>query len=695
MIASSAGSFGAVVGVIIAFVFATWSYRWTKPPAPAWLRLLLAALRGLALAGVWLLAVGFELRVTRTVPRTTRVAVLLDRSASMTAGDANETPADLARSLVRNLPDPPEGRRAQYALFGFSQTLEAVKSAGDLGSFDGPLTDLEGALTALERRPGTPDAVILLSDGAVNRGGDGRRAADRLDAPVFAVGLGDSSVSRNVAVNHVSAPATAYSGEEIEVTATVLISGAEGETVGVQLVGEQGQVWGRAEVRAEGDWAERRVSFVATLDEPGVRTLRVEAGTLEGETGAEDNRRRVAVRIADRRRRVLLLAGRPSPDAAAVARALEADPDTEARILVAGGHVDRLLRGSWTAQDSAGVFDAAVLLLHGPFGPRARSVLQAVVRADLPSWIVTGAEPDEQAISIAAPLAGALRPASAPGERPVLPVGGHALLSDAGGWLERRDGALPPLQLPPLQPVEGDVVGRTPEGWPVVTALREGGRRSVVFAAGELARWQFAAGGGETGERLVGLAGRIMRWLTAQDEGERVTVEPDRDLVLGGQTVTLIARVRDQALRPAHDARVSATVTGAGRERTVSFRHEDAGRYEGRLTPWGAGRYQVRAQVRVNGESLTRSSSFVVDDFSLEAVDARLRPGLLRDLARETGGAFLLPEEWSTLSERIRWEKGVEQARSTWRPFGLWRTLLAIALLLAAEWIVRVRRGML
>lgn len=129
-------------------------------------------------------------------------------------------------------------------------------------------------------------------------------------------------------------------------------------------------------------------------------------------------------------------------------------------------------------------------------------------------------------------------------------------------------------------------------------------------------------------------------------------------------------------------------------EKTVEFSPHGSGRYLVRFAPWGEGQYQVDANVEIEDEGLELKSQFVVDAFNLEESELRMRPDRLRAVSQASGGKFLLPDEIGRLTEILPLKAGKETIKGSWRPFGIWSTLIIITLLLGVEWFIRTRTGM-
>jgi hypothetical protein len=84
-----------------------------------------------------------------------------------------------------------------------------------------------------------------------------------------------------------------------------------------------------------------------------------------------------------------------------------------------------------------------------------------------------------------------------------------------------------------------------------------------------------------------------------------------------------------------------------------------------------------------------------VEPFNVELLDPRARFDVLRQVAQVSGGGFAPAAQADTLLSRLKFEPRVVVTR---HEVSLWRQALLIWIiiaLLAAEWILRKRSGML
>ncbi|WP_435020861.1 hypothetical protein TA3x_002062 [Tundrisphaera sp. TA3] len=291
----------------------------------------LIALR--VLAALALVAALFEPIAARSISETVRgrVIVAVDASASMETADASRS-ADLPRrEVARRLI---EGQDAALGSFGADHDVRAATfGRGVIAS--GPLADVAATL----RTPARPDdparlatdwtaalapalegtesapvvGVVLVTDGRANAGDPADDLAARLKAkgvPVYPVLVGSASPPKDVAIATVRAPETVQVGDSASVAVSVKADGLPtGSEVGVVLTRPGGEPI-RQSVRVPGDGSCPVASFQLPFPKAGVFPLTVAIDpAAPGDARTDNDRRTVAVRVADDPARVLLVDG--------------------------------------------------------------------------------------------------------------------------------------------------------------------------------------------------------------------------------------------------------------------------------------------------------------------------------------------------------------------------------------------------
>jgi hypothetical protein len=193
---------------------------------------------------------------------------------------------------------------------------------------------LDRALRAQDAAPVL--GVVLLTDGRRNAPGDPGPVADKLAArgvPVYSVLIGTSRPPRDAAIAAVKAPENVYKGDVAHVEVTLKLDAPAGAEVPVTLE-RPGMSPLRKTARATGDGSRPTVAFPVALDEVGPQALTVAVGPLAGDVRPDNDRRTVAVQVADDKAKVLLVDGEARWEFRYLRNALARDPRVSVEAVV-------------------------------------------------------------------------------------------------------------------------------------------------------------------------------------------------------------------------------------------------------------------------------------------------------------------------------------------------------------------------
>jgi len=707
------------LAALVAGVAATrWFYRRVPETVSATMRMLLAVLRGVALALLIVLLMEPVLSLVRTASERPVIGVLVDRSRSMAIADATTgaSRGDEAVGLLNEIVLPRIGRDAELAAFSFAgdtQTLGTERlSVASPAAFDGELTDIGGAFERLrlELAGRNLGAVVVATDGAANVGESPYDAGLALGVPVFTLGLGESDAGTDIAVREATTNRVSYSGESLPIRVRVTSFGyADGEAV-VELR-EGSVVVDTRSIHLSESGEETEVTFRVTPGEPGIHRYTVTVPPVSSERLTSNNTRVAVTNVFKGRIRVLLAAPRPSFDLSFVRRELEGDPNVELDVVVdlssravpgAGGNAPR-------SREELLEYDLVVLVEPAVGVPLPEEWLTEYVRTRGGGLLLIGlpvARSDgSNGIAELSPVVTDAARGTPTEQRVALTIAGEPspVTRVVGDRAENADvwRGLPPVWVlrPGASAVVGDAVvlavaGAADARVPVVASVRRGAGQVIAVAAEGIWRWELAAGDSGLLDRL---AANAARWLTARGDLERVVVHADRDVYAAGEAAIISAQVYRSDFRPAAGADVTCTVSrGAEAAPLAEFTLEGDGEfYRGEVEPLPPGRYVFEANAVLAGEDVgSARGEFTVEEFSLEDSEIRRRSTLLTRLGEETGGGYFTPEIVGEFPDAVPLEWA---SRTVTREFELWNSpwmLLAFVGLLGAEWVLRRSKGL-
>lgn len=348
-----------IIGAAIVVIEAALAFRRSNHLSRG-TRLGLLALRLLGVAG--LLIIGLELTVSHeTVQKTgPRVAVLVDRSASMALADADKpgapTTARLARAQASWQTSQPalaawrdQGLAVQVRGFADRSAVLDERTAETLDlAATGPASDLARALAELASRSSGPDpstnqsdseadprplaAIVLISDGLFDAGEPSAQdplilAAKALGVPITTVSAGAPAI-RDVAVASLRAGEFAFVENVAEFSADIVAHGLAGQDAEVTLR-RDGDVVATTKIRLGADGEVVPARFEVAPDRVGQFVYEIAVTPQQGEATTANNRRAFVVKVLRDKVRVLHVAGRPDWDVRALRTLLGRDPNVE------------------------------------------------------------------------------------------------------------------------------------------------------------------------------------------------------------------------------------------------------------------------------------------------------------------------------------------------------------------------------
>ena len=353
-----------VLGAVLVLAIVLWTYHHDAAGIPKWKGIPLALLRVGAWGILFLALLDLRRTAEHEVRFPSRVAVLVDTSASMTLAATDDesalgispaaetsraalaTDVLIGQNLIASLQKTHEVALWQFADEAEPITVLPVSSQErDQASTSSPFTSTDGwqetllpqgtetrlgeaVLETFQREQGESLAgLILLTDGGNNAGIDPMRAAaacaDQAVA-VHTIGLGSERLPTNVRVADLLAPTRVFPGDRFSVTGYLQAQGLEGQTAQVELLEADaaslgasastsgGRVIDTKEIRlaADGDLLAIRFDLDG-LKEPGPRVLAIRVLPPGDDRQPEDNFEAVDIEVVASAMNVLVLAGGP------------------------------------------------------------------------------------------------------------------------------------------------------------------------------------------------------------------------------------------------------------------------------------------------------------------------------------------------------------------------------------------------
>ncbi|AKU91462.1 glutamine amidotransferase [Vulgatibacter incomptus] len=729
----------AVGGVLLAA-------RGLRKEPRRWRRASLLALRSISMLAALFVVLEPGVRLLQTARVRSRLAVLVDGSASMqfpTEAKGASRSAEAAAWLSAVSPKL-AGLEHDYSLeyYELGESLTPIEAEAARTGLEARAekTDLLGALRSLAGGAGSGRKLagaVVVSDGADNAelaggvNGASRKALEALKIPVSTVAVVSGTV-KDLSIESVHVEDFAFVRNTVEVEATIVASGMGEVEVPVTLRRE-GQVVSQQTVRLRPDETRYSVKLSFVPEEIGEFVFTVSAPVFEGEAVESNNARSFVLKVIRDRVRALLVVGRPSWDQRFLRTLLKNDPNVDLISFF-------ILR---TAQDQPKAGEAELSLIPFPvqeiFDRQLKSFDLVIFQnfayrpyrmdAYLPNirryveeggaFVMIGGENSFGEGGYDQSPLGDILPVEPAGTAPVealfpprLTEAGlrHPITRLAAG-AEANQSAWEKLpQLPGINVTRAKPGARVlldhphlpvgNENAPVLVVSEVGKGRVMALTTDSSWFWSLVASGegGGTSRAYERLWSNAIRWLVRDPELTPVQVQAAQRSVEPGQPVVATITVRRSDYGPAADAEVDVSVVDAESGRLVHQEHLASGtdgtaRFE--VASPGPGAYKLLARASLGGAPLGSGEDVVaVRATSVERSEVRPRPALLRAIAEATGGGFIessareLPDLALAPPDVV--EIGRAQDRPIWDRF--W-PLAILAVCLGSEWVLRRRWG--
>jgi len=236
---------------------------------------------------------------------------------------------------------------------------------------------------------------------------------------------------------------------------------------------------------------------------------------------------------------------------------------------------------------------------------------------------------------------------------------------------------------------------------PVLSVTRYGNGHVAALCGFPFWRWGFTASPVQR-QATSDFVAHLVRWLVQPRDVKRVQLATGKPVYEGGERADLLAQVVDAQLQPLADAelRVEVRSLDTAMETQASLllegRGQHPGEYEGSLVGLGPGEYEATVVADRMGAIVGRDTTrFTVETYSIEFANTSQDIAFLRELAQRSGGSYesiAAVDNWAAKLPRAPQPVLLRSEIEIWNTKTLF---LLFVLVLATEWFMRKRRGLL
>jgi len=352
---------GSPVLTFLAFIalaaLAIFLYYKTNPPLPKYIRIILSALRIIALIALFLALLQPILSFTKEYTRPQKVSLMLDRSLSM----------DRVESGL--------SRKARMDSLLSTNSINYLNEVVDLSTYyigdnitpneaeiKPDKTSLGEAFYNLQRMQAVEpdDYWILFSDGNSNSGRDMSSVARNLQTPIITVDMSGGLNGFDVGIDNVDFNPIVFVGRQTEVKVKLAWHEARGKIIEVSLLDSNMTLDKESfPISQDEGFGEITLKYIPT--EPGQKLLNISIPELAGEETNGNNQKSFSVKVLKSKLLVLIAVDNPDYEIGFLKRFYEQSDKYDVDLIVTGSKAGNLSGQFPSRQTELNKYDLVVL----------------------------------------------------------------------------------------------------------------------------------------------------------------------------------------------------------------------------------------------------------------------------------------------------------------------------------------------
>lgn len=618
------------------------------------------------------------------------ISIAIDNSESMVqnadSAYVRKQLKDDITALSKKLED-----KFRIETYTFGQKTEANNEL----TFSEKLSNISDALESINNQNYNLNhaATLLISDGIYNQGSNPIYALPKGAAPVYSLGLGDTTQRRDALIAQVRHNTTAFVGNDFELNIDCKAYYCANENLNL-TVSEGSEVLfsGKMPVQNNSFFGSQKVVIRGAKE--GIHTYKIAIAPLTKEANNANNSRYIQVNVLRSKQKLVLLYLAPHPDVASIIRSLENNPNYELKAYELAEYKDENLN------------DASMFILHQIPGLRGEGnkMLQRLQTANMPLFIITGKQSGLTYLG----NAGALRinGIAQNFNEAQASVNQNFPLFDIGEELTQSVQKFAPLISPYgtyQVPADAHVlfyqqIGYVKTTSPLLFFCNNKGSNQTYLCGEGFWRWRlqdFVLN--QNQNQTQALMGKIIQWTSGKTDRSKFRVNPGKKFYDENEAIRFEAELFNDLYELMNKPDISLNLKNAEKKTyTYQFSKTDKS-YSIDLGNLPAGEYTYEATVNGMQSYGTKTGTLHVKALQTEALQTCANHGVLRATASETGGNFYLRTQLDQLEKDLLENQNMqtvvyEQEEMKDLLDQKWLFFLILALL-TLEWLVRKWNG--
>ena len=656
-------------------------------------RIIMASLRGVAMALLAFLLLAPMLKMIRKQTDKPVIIFAIDNSESIASGkDADFYTKEYPKQLQKLVSDLGKQYDVDAYLVGDENLLaDNEKVNVDFSDKSTNLSALFDDISLLysNRNVG---AVVMLTDGIYNIGSNPYYAAQRVNFPVYTVGLGSDEQATDLFIADIVHNKEVLKGNRAPVEVKVQAGKLSGKTAKLTVSDDKGEVFSKT-LQISGNQYFETVSFLVDAGQTGLKKFRVDLDELDGEVTHKNNHAQFFIRVIESKDKIAIVYDAPHPDVAAIRSALELSENYELTV----SSVDEF---------KANPSEFGLIILHQLPSQKhpASSLLSQIRQSGVSSLYIIGTQTDLNAFN---GLNTGLQITQSKNmtNNATASYNSNFMLFSFSEEAQRLLPTLPPLQTPfgtYKAAVSSNLfmsqrISGVETKYPLFLFNDVNGAKTGVISGTGLWSWKvYDYVNNQNHDAFNEILNKTALFLVAKNDKSPFRVRHNA-VFAENAPVEFSAELHNESGELLNTPDVKLTIKGSGDTTYDAQFSKQNNAYYLNMGELPVGTYTWTAKTQLGNKTYEKSGSFSVQEIFVETANLVADFDMLKSVAQVTGGKFFNRNELENVVKEIKANDNIKPVASYQKKYSMllnspWY-LAAIVLLLGIEWFLRKWHG--
>lgn len=535
-------------------------------------------------------------------------------------------------------------------------------------------------------------AVIIASDGIINKGNSVGQQALLSKTPVYTIALGDTVLKKDIIIRNVNYNRIVYLGNEYPLEVNLSAYSASGNTTNVTVETADGQRKIQSFLIDKDDW-KKSVQFQLEAQKSGMQKIKISVSSVGGEVSLQNNHQTIYIEVLEGKEKVLVLANAPHPDLNAIKQAISSNKNYEVDVFLAE-----------EAPKNTKAYN--VIVLHNL--PSVSFPLKTFLAENRhkPFWFILGT---------------AVNVSHFNQNQSIIQWNGNNTIQEYYAELNKDffNFSLSPTtidlfqNLPPLTGLYGQYksigsveyllsqrMGGLTTTQPLLGFVKQNNINHAFLTGEGIWRWRVENYRKQHNfEACDELITKTIQYLSVREEKRKFRAYPSKNRFTEDEAVILNAELYDDVYQPVENAEIALELKNEeGGKFSFLFAKKDKF-YELNAGYLPSGEYTFVANTRFGGKSQKSQGSFLIEKLNAEYTHTTANHQVLYNMSALSGGKMFYPHQLEQLLQELDSNEKIATIIHTENSYedliNLKWLFALLMLLLSAEWFLRKRNGLL